>query len=509
MDVEDEFVNIDKTISRVRRDILIDPKSTMNMVYFLYKNDENIKRKLVLMKFHQIKNFRLFQIFLWFAVFRRILRLEDYGFTTGIFKGLEAAPLLELSIHATHTAGRQLLKKFESEDLYIIKFIKLCLTMSGLGCLSVNYIFCKESIKRNKASEATDILNILEVFRPYIENIPVSEVKTARSQRDLEELIEVYEDIRHDAAQHVNDDWFQNQNDLPDSWLCRFPMRLLENMFSYSNGPNYGIMIGEQRATPIGYADRYMDFAYDMAHPSNYVTFSALKQRYISLYDIFFAATVLCRQDIRGNESEFFKLAMKSDDFQTHSTDLSLTKESFFTVTTRDLVNAERALWLKHSLDSNVENVLEIGGGYGGFAKTLIDAGIATNYVICDLPPNIILTTRFLEAFFPGQISIAGYREVPNAKITLCTPWLLESLDVDIDLLVNCLSFQHMSNRNLSHYDSIIQSFGPQHFFSENFQDRRIIEGLDYTLRANGLSVRQNFTRCHRPQNVIRSYWSS
>ena len=56
MDVEDEFVNIDKTISRVRRDILIDPKSTMNMVYFLYKNDENIKQKLVLIKFHQIKN---------------------------------------------------------------------------------------------------------------------------------------------------------------------------------------------------------------------------------------------------------------------------------------------------------------------------------------------------------------------------------------------------------------------------------------------------------------------
>ena len=65
---------------------------------------------------------------------------------------------------------------------------------------------------------------------------------------------------------------------------------------------------------------------------------------------------------------------------------------------------------------------------YSRFAKTLIDAGIATNYVICDLPPNIILTTRFLEAFFPGQISIAGYREVRNAKITLCTPWLLETL---------------------------------------------------------------------------------
>lgn len=509
MHIEDEFVNIDKTISRVKRDILIDPQSTMNMVYFLYKNDANIKQKLVFIKFYQIKNFRLLQIFLWFAKFRRILRLEDYGFTTGIFKGLEDAPLNELAFHATHTAGRQLLKKVESEDLYVINFVKLCLTMSGLGCLSVNYLYCKESIKRNENSEDNDILHILEIFQPYIEEIPTSDVKTARPQKDLEELIDLYEDIRHDAAENVNEDWFQNQNDLPDTWLCRFPMRLLENMFCYSNGPNYGIMIGEQRASPIGCADRYMDFAYDMAHPSNYVNLSALKQSYITLYDIFFAATVLCRQDISGNESEFFKLAMKSDDFQTHSTDLSLTKDSPFFVTTRDLVNAERALWLKYNLDSNVENVLEIGGGYGGLAKTLIDAGIATNYIICDLPPNIILTTRFLEAFFPGQISIAGYREVPNAKITLCTPWLLETLDVGIDLLVNCLSFQHMSNRNLSHYDSIIQSLGPQHFFSENFQDRRITEGLDNTLRANGLSLRQNFTRCHSPQNVIRSYWSS
>jgi hypothetical protein len=52
---------------------------------------------------------------------------------------------------------------------------------------------------------------------------------------------------------------------------------------------------------------------------------------------------------------------------------------------------------LGHAL--NCAHIIEIGGGYGGLAKNLIDVVRPTSYTIVDLPEALLLQSRFLSSF--------------------------------------------------------------------------------------------------------------
>lgn len=66
----------------------------------------------------------------------------------------------------------------------------------------------------------------------------------------------------------------------------------------------------------------------------------------------------------------------------------------------------------------------------------------------------MLLAARFLGHFFPGRVNLVWAEgEVPVAGcINLVAPWLVERIAAPVDLLVNFLSFQHMSLDALRFY---------------------------------------------------------
>lgn len=101
-----------------------------------------------------------------------------------------------------------------------------------------------------------------------------------------------------------------------------------------------------------------------------------------------------------------------------------------------------------------VRTVAEIGGGHGRTTRDLVwTLGAETAFYV-DLPLNMLLAARFLGHFFPDRVNLVWAEgEVPAAgRINIVAPWLIDRIAVPVDLLVNFLSFQHMTLDALRFY---------------------------------------------------------
>lgn len=104
--------------------------------------------------------------------------------------------------------------------------------------------------------------------------------------------------------------------------------------------------------------------------------------------------------------------------------------------------------------DRPVRTLVEIGGGHGRTMRDLVRLlGVETAFYV-DLPLNMLLAARFLGQFFPGRVHLVwAAGDVPVAgDINIVAPWLVDRIEVPVDLLVNFLSFQHMSIDALRFY---------------------------------------------------------
>jgi hypothetical protein len=110
----------------------------------------------------------------------------------------------------------------------------------------------------------------------------------------------------------------------------------------------------------------------------------------------------------------------------------------------------------------SVRSVLEIGGGYGSYAHSLLHVfPNIRKYVYIDLAPNIYVATQYLKALYSS--SVIDYRETKDAKkisfspddkleILMLCPWQIESIADDIDFVWNSNSFQEMSTEIVNTY---------------------------------------------------------
>lgn len=147
---------------------------------------------------------------------------------------------------------------------------------------------------------------------------------------------------------------------------------------------------------------------------------------------------------------------------------------------------AHRSIMLREKFLKNQisfpNNVLEIGGGHG---KTLHDIlkifPVKTAYYI-DLPLNLIIAARYLGQFYPEKIHLVWSKDdfLINGKINIVAPWHIEKIDTSIDLLVNYLSFQHMSMDALKYYGEGIIEKNVKVIYHENRDRPR--EGFDVGL---------------------------
>lgn len=121
--------------------------------------------------------------------------------------------------------------------------------------------------------------------------------------------------------------------------------------------------------------------------------------------------------------------------------------------------------------------VLEIGAGYGLGAFQLIHALPIEQYVICDLPHNLFLSSFFLQGSLPGRrgayLGLDGDDEVGDAELLFLTPNQIDRLEGPFDLVINAYSLQEMDRSSVAAYFSLVER-------------TLALDGRFYSLNAHG-----------------------
>lgn len=119
------------------------------------------------------------------------------------------------------------------------------------------------------------------------------------------------------------------------------------------------------------------------------------------------------------------------------------------------------------------KTVLEIGGGWGGFAYQFKTLFPNTNYIIIDLPQTLIFSATYLQAVFPNAKCM--YYTKPNTVLNpdnydfiFIPHYLLDNLSTSLDLTINTVSFQEMTKSQVDNYCSKIFSMKCPRLYSYN-----------------------------------------
>jgi putative sugar O-methyltransferase len=111
---------------------------------------------------------------------------------------------------------------------------------------------------------------------------------------------------------------------------------------------------------------------------------------------------------------------------------------------------------------ARARTVLEIGGGFGAMAHTLLHLyPNIRKYVYLDIPPVLYVGTQYLKRFFPGQVHDyaatrhsprLGFADDDTREVLAIAPWQLERLEAGVELFWNSSSFQEMPAPVVAHY---------------------------------------------------------
>jgi hypothetical protein len=115
--------------------------------------------------------------------------------------------------------------------------------------------------------------------------------------------------------------------------------------------------------------------------------------------------------------------------------------------------------------------IFEIGAGVGGLCKKFYECGYTGKYYITDLPVNAALIATNLGREFGDNFGMywkLDDREELNRRVVFVAPWLLDQLDLNVDLVINTACFQHMSLANLLFYSEIIEKFRSKFIYHNN-----------------------------------------
>lgn len=149
-----------------------------------------------------------------------------------------------------------------------------------------------------------------------------------------------------------------------------------------------------------------------------------------------------------------------------------------------------------HVNTTNIETVMEIGGGFGTLGEILLrDKRNEIFYINLDIPPVAFVSTYYLENVFSDK-RIANYsdlkdREILNINelkkefdaVNTCS-WQIEKIVGKIDLFVNFISFQEMELEVVKNYCKYIQKLNPEYILLRNIK-----EGKRKKLNKNDFGV--------------------
>ena len=120
-------------------------------------------------------------------------------------------------------------------------------------------------------------------------------------------------------------------------------------------------------------------------------------------------------------------------------------------------------------------NVLEVGAGWGGFAETFLRRFPNAKYSIVDLPEALIFSGTLLTAWFPEKKVLLydrklGLDEIESADIVLIANSDIQFLPIEFrfELLVNSVSFQEMTTKQVRDYIDFGLTRGCKKYYSFN-----------------------------------------
>lgn len=113
----------------------------------------------------------------------------------------------------------------------------------------------------------------------------------------------------------------------------------------------------------------------------------------------------------------------------------------------------------KHTDFSDINTVLEVGGGFGTLGEIILKTSKA-KYIDVDIPPTCFASEYYLTEVF-GSDKVSNYAETRQAEniniddlkdaSVLCS-WQIEKLAGKVDLFVNFISFQEMEPEVVDNY---------------------------------------------------------
>lgn len=148
---------------------------------------------------------------------------------------------------------------------------------------------------------------------------------------------------------------------------------------------------------------------------------------------------------------------------------------------------------------SNPKSVLEIGAGFGGLASSLLEGNKISKYFTVDLPENLLLEHFYLAESGFNVMPWSHYckdRSQINCVVLMNGNDLVE-LDDEVDLLINTMSMQHMSRKNLDFYFNQIDRIGPKKLYLVNRNTAR--DQSDVTIENYQIPrgyIRNSFKTC-------------
>lgn len=149
--------------------------------------------------------------------------------------------------------------------------------------------------------------------------------------------------------------------------------------------------------------------------------------------------------------------------------------------------------FLKQNVDtSNIDTVMEIGGGFGTLGEILLgDDRNNSFYINADIPPVSFVSAYYLKEVF-GKEKIADYGDLRDLetldievlkqqyKALNITSWQLPKLTGKIDLFVNFISFQEMEPEVVENYCNYIDKLEPQYILLRNMQEGKRKQSEEY-----------------------------
>jgi putative sugar O-methyltransferase len=151
--------------------------------------------------------------------------------------------------------------------------------------------------------------------------------------------------------------------------------------------------------------------------------------------------------------------------------------------------------YIKNTLDirnflsgQKVDNILEIGGGYGGLCKTLSVLIDFENYMIIDLPEVNQLSEKYLSNFenLRGKTSQSFYDEIASVE--------------GIDLLISNYAYSECTfDLQKSYYDNIIVNADKFYITYNNISTKNMTSDyfIEYASKDFEIKVEEEVRKCH------------